>query len=152
MRKLAFIVLLLLVSIPASAQRFPDLPFLRSGRLADLAPVPSVGLKTLSRSFALGAANTPVNLNTALLALSPAPGFPLTFSEMIIINDPSDNGNLGLSDDSSVSAESSTALLYPGDSVRQQMATVNDPINPNDYYLISATLNKKVQILARSSR
>lgn len=157
MRKLILVLLLLLVAVPVSAQHRVfniDLPFLRTGKLTDLSVPrpPSVGLRLLSRSFALGAANTPVNLNTALLALSPLPGFPLSFSEMIMQNDPSDNGNLGLSDDSGVSAESQTFLLFSGDSIRMQMATVNDPISPGDIWLISATNNKKVMVLARSAR
>lgn len=100
----------------------------------------------LARPTTLGAANTPVSVRALIAALSPAFTGITAFSQLMVINDTSDGGNLVVSDDPAVATEAAGAPVQ--DTFNLGPADFgNFAASGSEIYLLSATLNKKIAFI-----
>lgn len=103
----------------------------------------------LCRSTTLGAVNTPVSIAALIAALSPAWDGSPAF-EILIVSDDGSAGNLVMTDNSAAASETGGVVvgnngigavgLGPTQSIMRA-------VNPQEMYLISATLNKPVVLI-----
>lgn len=108
-----------------------------------------MGVKFLARSTTLGVANTPVSLRALIDALSPAWGSAnlRAFSALVVADDGS-AGNLVMTDNSAAASEAGGVNLTTiGNAGFGPLSYTLPSANPDEIYLISATLNKGLSII-----
>lgn len=98
------------------------------------------------KPLALGLANTPVNVGTALTTAGFQGFFGL--AELTITNDSSEAGNLTISTNSAAAAETDGEPFQSLSFVSG--GSDNDTVNPFNFYLLSSTASKKYFLYARS--